>query len=114
MTITRTLTGGKAVITSHSAVFGVNEMPCRSFAVREPQPYAQHDITVTIEFIEPGKRRGKLLHVYPTHHRYFEIETAEDGILYDSRWDVPCDTDRWEATKSRLIGRSGGQSPSWV
>jgi hypothetical protein len=86
--------GENATIIQHCAVFGTLKTAVRKFKVREPRPYAQHPISVDVDFVEPRKRRWAAYRMMPVNYRYLTIE--RDGVvLYDSRQDVPCDMEEW-------------------
>lgn len=91
------LTGGKATIVLHSSVFGITRKPARKFHVGAPRPRAQYDSTVSIDVIAPKKRTSERYTAYPDDRYFFTVE-VDGATAYDSRTDVPCDMDKWQAT----------------
>jgi hypothetical protein len=89
-----------ATIVTHCAVFGTNRKDVREFHVRPPQPYAQYPVSVSISFVEPGKRTTYSYRVVPDNLAYRTIE--QNGVVvYDSRNDVPCDMAKWRETYAK-------------
>lgn len=91
---------GPALIIQHCAVFGRLETRVRWFSV-SLGPYAQYATAASVSFKEPRKKRGANCTVLPENVRYLTIE-AEGCVLYDSRWNVPCDMAKWEETARRF------------
>jgi hypothetical protein len=94
---------GKAVIVGHSAVFGRLETPVRLVETREPTPYGQYPVSVTIVFKEPRRRKRYSFTAVPDNLKYFTIE-ANGQVLWDSRSVVPCDMMLWQTTNNRFQG----------
>jgi hypothetical protein len=101
------LQGDKATIIFHSCVFGLSRREVRKFTVCDPKPYAQHPISVRVEFIEPRERTSKSTTITPEDHRYLTIEHGEE-VLYDSRADVPIDMEWWRAKYEEFNGNKAG------
>jgi hypothetical protein len=76
----------------------------RKFRVTKVKPYAQYDVVVSIDLVEPRKRRWMGTTIEPTNHRYATIERDGD-VLYDSRSDVPIDMRAWEAKRREFAAR---------
>ncbi len=96
--------GGKATIIQYCAVFGRLETPVRQWSAREPAPYAQHPIAVSVSFSEPRKQRTSFFNIVPNNTRYLTVE--QDGVVvYDSRSEVPCDMQDWQAIRNDIINR---------
>ena len=93
-----------SVMTPHSVY------PVREFTVSEVRPYAQHDRSVTITFIEPRKRKKKYTTVVPDNVRYVAIE-ANGEFVYDSRADVPCHMGDFRATRARFDIQDADEGP---
>jgi hypothetical protein len=95
------LEGGKATITFHSSVFGTRQEQVRQFKVSAPRPYAQYATSVSVSFVRPRKRNWLYTDITPTDVLYITI--AVDGQeVYDSRRDVPCDMERWNADAAKF------------
>jgi hypothetical protein len=86
------LEGGKAIIVSHCAVFGIKRWPVRKWKVSPPGPQAQYPVSVTVSFVEPRKRQRKCTEIYPDNRRYLIVELDDGTVLYDSRAEVPWDS----------------------
>ena len=90
------LTGEKATIVQHCAVFGTLKTEVRKLTIGTPRPYAQHRVSITISFVKPRERKWSSYTMTPDDLRYLTIE--QDGkVLYDSRTDVPVDMEAWRA-----------------
>jgi hypothetical protein len=98
------LKGRAAVITTHCAVFGTWSETVREFQVSQVRPHDQYPISVSIDFVEPKKRRGRSAVTRPDNIRYRTIEVA-GRIVYDTRTDVPCDMAEFEKTLAKTGGR---------
>jgi hypothetical protein len=92
------------VLIIHSAVFGDLKTVVREFKVSEVRPYAQHEVSVNISFVEPRQRNWKYVTVTPGSERYHTIE-LNGLVLYDSRKDVPCDMAKWEKSREEFKDR---------
>ncbi len=97
--------GDAATIIGHDAVMGRWEKPVRQWTVGDVAPYAQYPVSVFMTFIEPGKRKRAAFTVYGDL-RYLTVEAGGD-VLYDSRWDVPCDMDKWATTNAKFTKNRG-------
>ena len=95
------LTGEHATIVQHCAVFGRIETAVRTFQVSDVKPYAQYDLSVTVTFQEPRKRRRASYTMHSEDTRYLTIE-VRGAVVYDSRQHVPCDMDWWAETRKRF------------
>ena len=96
------ISGGAATLIRHSAVFGVSTTPVRKFTVgKVQQPYAQYDRAVSIDYVQPRKRRDVRETIMSDNLTYIVIESG-GHVVYDSRTDVPCDMDKWEQTNSKF------------
>src|SRR6185503_4508329 len=89
--------GDKATIIQHCAVFGRMKRDVRKFRVEEPSKHAQYPVSIAVRFVEPRKRTGSSYRIVPDNIRYLTIE-AKGQVVYDSRPDVPCDMEVWEAS----------------
>jgi hypothetical protein len=89
------------VLIIHSAVFGDLKTVVREFKVSDVRPYAQHEVSVNISFLERRERKWKYVTVTPGSERYHTIE-LNGLVFYDSRKDVPCDMAEWEKTRKRF------------
>ena len=98
------LSGDRAVIVQHCAVFGRLETEVRKFIVGDVRPWAQYDCAVSVSFVKPRKRRWYSYTMYPENIRYLTIE-VDGKTIYDSRDDVPCDMSAWVETDTRFIGK---------
>jgi hypothetical protein len=94
------MTGGKALIIQHCAVFGRLETPVRKFTVEDVRPYAQSPISVSVVFVKPRERRAYSYTIKPDDSRYLTVEVNGE-VVYDSRKDVPCDMEQWAVTRAR-------------
>jgi len=102
------MTGGEnATLVTYSAVFGQKEEQLRKFEVGEIEKYAQHDVSVTIRGLSPGKRKWWLIRLVPDDTKYAIIYDQRNVAIYDSREDVPCDMEKWKASKSEMDHRFG-------
>jgi len=95
--------GDAATIIGHDAVNGRWEKPVRQWTVGDVKHRAQNPVEVFMTFIEPGKRKRAGFTVYGDH-RYLTVEAGGD-VLYDSRWDVPCDMEKWATTNAEFTKR---------
>lgn len=102
-----TVDGDKALIVDHCALFGRHEWLVRKFSVSEVRPYAQYERSVSVDFVKPRKRTWQRTAVLENNRRYITIESADGELIYDSRSDIPCDMDQWEATRCEFEGRAG-------
>jgi hypothetical protein len=98
--------GDAATIIGHDAVMGHWERPVRKWTVGDVEPYAQYPVSVFMTFIEPGKRKRAAFTVVPDNIKYLTVEAGGD-VLYDSRWDVPCDMDQWATTNAKFTKNRG-------
>ncbi len=80
------------------------ERKVRRFDVEDVRRYAQHDRTVTVMFVHPRERRSCFYTMKPDDTRYLTIE-VDGQTVYDSRDDVPCDMEKWQASRKRFIDR---------
>jgi len=98
------LTFAKAVIVTHSAVFGRKETAVRAYCIDPVAPYAQYTKAVRVAFIKPNRR---LLCCYDVKQDNLTFLTIEVGGLtvYDSRSEVPCDMLKWNATNEDWLVR---------
>lgn len=76
--------------------------PVRRLSIGQPRPYAQHPVAVQISFTEPGRRTSSGCTVVPDSLGYYTIEDDNGRVFYDSRQDVPCDMEKFEATRQRF------------
>jgi hypothetical protein len=92
--------GMRALIVTHSAVFGQRQTSVRKWSIGKSEPCGQHPVSVSILFYEPKKRRPALFRIVPDNLKYLTVE--QDGaVIYDSRSDVPCDMGKWRAMAER-------------
>ena len=86
-------------------IWGGLEMPGLAPLFRRlSDPYAQHEVSVNISFVEPRERNWKYVTVTPGSERYHTIE-LNGLVLYDSRKDVPCDMAKWEKSREEFKDR---------
>ena len=97
--------GKTATIVIHSAIYGERKREVRRFEVSEVKPYAQHEKTVVISFVEPRKRQWMSARVVPNDPRYITIEDCKGHEVYDSRADVPCNMTKWHEVRERWFPR---------
>ena len=102
--------GDAAVIVHHHATDGraCPAIPVRKWSVGDVEPYAQHERTVRLYYTEPRKRNGVSTIITSSGEDYVTVEHEHDRhVLYDSRADVPCDMEKWEATAARFKDSPG-------
>jgi hypothetical protein len=92
--------GGAATIIGHDAVMGRWETNVRQWAVGDVSLSTKNVASTSIRFIKPGKRNSGSYTVN-VDTRYLTVEAGCD-VLYDSRWDVPVDMDRWAETNAKF------------
>jgi hypothetical protein len=97
--------GEHGTIVDHSAVFGERKTAVRSWEVSEVKPYAQYEKSLTIVFVRPGKRKSEGYLCTPENLRYYTIKNRSGETVYDSRADVPCDMDAWQAATDEMKSR---------
>jgi hypothetical protein len=107
----QTREGEHATLVAHHSVIGIviegepvrfdRAQPVRRFKVGHPERCAQYPTSVGIRFQEPRKKKWTGYRVTPDNLTYYTVEN-ETGIIYDSRQDVPCDMEDFEATKQRF------------
>ena len=79
----------------------------RSFSVGDVRQDRAYDRpSVTVKFLEPRKRKWNSTYIPPTNLGYLTIESG-GCTVYDSRDDVPCDMDYFNAARDRLKGKGG-------
>ena len=91
-------------LVQHCGVFGRIETECRWAHVGAVERYAQYERAVCISFCKPRQRRWCFIHIVSNDVRYATLE-QNGRVVYDSRTDVPCDMEKWEATRKEWIGR---------
>ena len=97
--------GENATLVTYSAVFGQKEEQLRKFEVGEIEKYAQYDVSITIRGLNPGKRKWWCILLVPDDTKYAIIYDQKNVAVYDSREDVPCDMEKWKATKNEISQR---------
>jgi hypothetical protein len=95
-----TLNFHSCVMTPHHAI------PIRKFVVTEVRAYAQYERSVAILFVRTGKRNPESTRICPDNGSYVTIEVGGVGV-YDSRIDVPCDMDAFNASRAKFDSRYG-------
>lgn len=95
------LSGDAATLHLHCSVFGSSVRNVRKFTATELRPYAQHDVGLRVSFVEPKKRSWYSVDIAPDNIRYAVIE-VDGQVVLDSRDIVPCDMDRWSASRERF------------
>ncbi len=93
--------GEQATITRHSAVGYGFSRGVREFKVHDPEPHAQYSVSVSIEYKMPRKRTRQWMRAVPEDISFITIE-VDGQTVYDSRSDVPCDMDEYQAVADRL------------
>jgi hypothetical protein len=96
---------GHAVLIWHCAVSGPWEQVVRAVKVGDPEKFAENPASVLVQLCEPRKRRWRGCRVYPDGLKYLTVE-IDGREVYDSRADVPCDMEKWNATAARFSGRT--------
>jgi hypothetical protein len=91
---------GSALLVHHSAVVGWSEIPVCWFKVERVAGYAPQERAVAVSYRELGRRPTRRTHVVADNVRYLTVEVAGQ-VVYDSRWDVPCDMAGWAAAAAR-------------
>ena len=97
--------GAQATIHYLDAVMGDRSHYVRRWWVTEPAPYAQYPVAVRLHWLAPRKRTSRSTVIHP-ETRYILVTTADGGTVYDSRDDVPCDMDEFNATRQQFADRA--------
>jgi hypothetical protein len=95
--------GEDAIMTVHTACFGDLNIQVSKFKVSEIRPFAQHSISISIEFIEPRKRKPLNKTVVPNGIEFVTITNGVGICIYDSRLDVPCDMRNFNVARSKHL-----------
>ena len=94
------LKGENATYVWHNAHFGLMKAEAYKLEVSNVAPFDGYDKTVWISTQRKKGRKWGPNIVRPINIHFATIE--RDGqIIYDSRWDVPCDMNVWEGERKK-------------
>jgi hypothetical protein len=93
------MTNKTSTIVQHCCVYGDLRTVVRRWEVKQLGGTTPNEVIIL--FTRPRERNDHHFTISPDNIRWTTIEDEDGTMLYDSRVDVPCDMDIWQANYDR-------------